>query len=79
MNGHRLGAHLALLLRTLAQAASVATPVVTCKVEADLKKVFRIHFEKSARVLLMAHRRHSGGLIEFPLPTVSRSAAQSSG
>ena len=40
MNGHRLGAILALLLPTLAQAASVATPVVACKAEADSKKVF---------------------------------------
>ena len=40
MNDHRLVAILALLLPTLAQAASVATPIVACKAEADSKKVF---------------------------------------
>ena len=44
-NDHRLVAILALLLPTLAQAASVATPIVACKAEADSKKVFELFRE----------------------------------
>ncbi len=51
MNQYRILAILALALPTLAQAASVATPITACKAQADSKKLFELISKNDAAAL----------------------------